>query len=49
MSQTLPGGLDAELVRTTLLEAADAAAALTLAGFRTPLAVDNKWPTASIR
>src|SRR3569623_302948 len=36
-------GLDPDLVRATLLEAADAAAAKTLAGFRTPLAVENKW------
>jgi histidinol phosphatase-like enzyme (inositol monophosphatase family) len=42
MSNSLPGGLDADLVRATLLEAADAAATRTLAGFRTPLAVDNK-------
>src|SRR3569623_2115891 len=38
-------GLDPDLVRATLLEAADAAAAKTLAGFRTPLAVENKWAT----
>ncbi len=37
------GGLDADLVQKTLLAAADAAAKLTLAGFRTPLAVENKW------
>jgi histidinol phosphatase-like enzyme (inositol monophosphatase family) len=36
-------GLDPDLVRATLLEAADAAATKTLAGFRTPLAVENKW------
>ena len=39
------GGLDADLVRQTLLDAADAAAAKTLAGFRTNLAVENKWQT----
>ena len=39
------GGLDPDLVRTTLLEAAAAAAERTLAGFRTPLAVENKWET----
>ena len=38
-------GLDADELRNTLLAAADAAAALTLAGFRTPLAVENKWET----
>src|SRR3569833_4655300 len=43
MSDTGLAGLDAELVRTTMLEAADAAATRTLAGFRTPLAVENKW------
>jgi histidinol phosphatase-like enzyme (inositol monophosphatase family) len=36
-------GLDPELVQRTMLEAADAAATHTLAGFRTPLAVENKW------
>ena len=45
MSDTSLWGLDAELVRATLLEAADAAAEKTLAGFRTPLAVENKWQT----
>ena len=39
------GGLDPELVRKTMLAAADAAATHTLAGFRTPLAVENKWQT----
>ncbi len=39
-------GLDAELVRTTLLEAAAVAAERTLAGFRTPLAVENKGKAA---
>ena len=38
-------GLDPELVQKTMLEAADAAATRTLAGFRTPLAVENKWDT----
>src|SRR3569833_779490 len=38
-------GLDPDLVRATLLEAAAAAAAKALAGFRTPLAVENKWAT----
>ena len=36
-------GLDAAAVRATLLAAAEAAAERTLAGFRTPLAVENKW------
>ncbi len=39
------GGLNAALVVKTLLEAADAAAERTLAGFRTALAVENKWAT----
>ena len=43
MSDTGLAGLDPELVRTTMLEAADAAATRTLTGFRTPLAVENKW------
>jgi histidinol phosphatase-like enzyme (inositol monophosphatase family) len=38
-------GLDAAAVRATLLAAAEAAAERTLAGFRTPLAVENKWET----
>jgi histidinol phosphatase-like enzyme (inositol monophosphatase family) len=37
------GGLEAGRVREVLLSAADAAAQRTLAGFRTPLAVENKW------
>jgi len=37
------GGLDKALVRDVLIEAAGAAARRTLAGFRTPLAVENKW------
>ena len=45
MSRPGLGGLDPDLVRRTLLEAAEAAAAKTLAGFRTNLAVENKWPT----
>jgi histidinol phosphatase-like enzyme (inositol monophosphatase family) len=43
MTDTGLAGLDPALVRATLLEAAEAAAVLTLAGFRTPLAVENKW------
>jgi histidinol phosphatase-like enzyme (inositol monophosphatase family) len=43
MADHLSGGIDGALVRETLLAAADAAARHTLAGFRTPLAVDNKW------
>lgn len=39
------GGLDPDLVRAVMLEAADAAAQRTLSGFRTPLAVENKWET----
>ncbi|MEQ1768325.1 MAG: histidinol-phosphatase [Devosia sp.] len=38
-------GLDKQAVRNTLLAAADAAAIPTLKGFRTPLAVENKWTT----
>ena len=38
-------GLDPSSVRATLLAAAEAAAERTLAGFRTPLAVENKWQT----
>lgn len=38
-------GLDPALVQATLLAAAEAAAERTLAGFRTPLAVENKWET----
>ena len=45
MSDTGLAGLDREAVRSTLLAAADAAAERTLAGFRTPLAVENKWDT----
>jgi len=45
MSNPALGGLDPELVRKTLLDAADAAALKTLSGFRTPLAVENKWET----
>lgn len=43
MSDSGLAGLDPELVETTMLEAAAAAATRTLAGFRTPLAVENKW------
>jgi len=45
MSSPALGGLDPALVQRTLLEAADAAATKTLAGFRTNLAVENKWET----
>jgi histidinol phosphatase-like enzyme (inositol monophosphatase family) len=45
MTAATLAGLDAEAVRATLLAAADAAAERTLAGFRTPLAVENKWET----
>ena len=43
MNDTHLGGLDAALVRQTLLDAADVAAAHTLPRFRTAIAVDNKW------
>lgn len=43
MTDTQLAGLDREAVRNALLDAADAAATRTLAGFRTPLAVENKW------
>ncbi|RYE52885.1 MAG: hypothetical protein EOP20_14275, partial [Hyphomicrobiales bacterium] len=42
MIDTPLGGLDAALVRQTLLDAADIAAAVTLPRFRSGLAVDNK-------
>ncbi|MFY8031421.1 MAG: histidinol-phosphatase [Devosia sp.] len=42
MTETSLGGLDAGLVRQTLLDAADMAAAMTLPRFRSALAVDNK-------
>ena len=45
MSDPKLGGLSADAVRNALLAAADVAATRTLAGFRTPLAVDNKWTT----
>ena len=45
MTDAALAGLDLEVVRATLLAAADAAAERTLAGFRTPLAVENKWET----
>jgi histidinol phosphatase-like enzyme (inositol monophosphatase family) len=43
MNDTQLGGLDPAIVRQTLLDAADVAAAMTLPRFRTNLAVDNKW------
>ena len=43
MTDAALGGLNPEAVRATLLAAAEAAAERTLAGFRTPLAVENKW------
>lgn len=43
MTDPALAGLDPNAVRATLLAAADAAAVRTLAGFRTPLAVENKW------
>ncbi len=43
MTNSALGGLDSSQVRDTMLAAADAAAGKTLAGFRTPLAVENKW------
>jgi histidinol phosphatase-like enzyme (inositol monophosphatase family) len=45
MTDAALGGLDLEAVRATLLAAADAAAERTLAGFRTPMTVENKWET----
>jgi histidinol phosphatase-like enzyme (inositol monophosphatase family) len=45
MANSALGGLDPQQVRATLLAAAAAASKLTLAGFRTPLAVENKWQT----
>jgi histidinol phosphatase-like enzyme (inositol monophosphatase family) len=45
MTEDPLGGLDADLVRETLLDAATVAAAHTLPRFRTPLAVDNKLTT----
>jgi len=45
MTETGLAGLDPALVQATMLEAAEAAATRTLAGFRTPLVVDNKWET----
>lgn len=42
MNDTPLGGLDPALVRQTLLDAADIAAAVTLPHFRSGLAVDNK-------
>lgn len=43
MNDPLLGGLDPAIVRQTLLDAADVAAAMTLPRFRTNVAVDNKW------
>jgi histidinol phosphatase-like enzyme (inositol monophosphatase family) len=43
MNDTQLGGLDPAAVRQTLLDAAEAAAAITLPRFRTNLAIDNKW------
>src|SRR5690606_28975446 len=43
MNATHLGGLDAAIVRRTLLDAADLAATRTLPHFRTQLVVDNKW------
>ena len=43
MSEGRLGGLDPTIVRQTLLDAAEVAAAITLPRFRTSLAVDNKW------
>ncbi len=45
MTDDALAGLDPVTVRATLLAAAEAAATHTLAGFRTPLAVENKWQT----
>ncbi|MEO6395416.1 MAG: histidinol-phosphatase [Devosia sp.] len=43
MTKSRLAGLDPEAVRRTLLDAATAASVPTLSGFRTPLAVENKW------
>ncbi|MEO6013416.1 MAG: histidinol-phosphatase [Devosia sp.] len=43
MTDATLAGLDVGAVRSALLAAADAAAERTLAGFRTPLTVENKW------
>lgn len=43
MTDTSLGGLAADLVRSTLLDAAEIAAAVTLPRFRKDIAVDNKW------
>jgi histidinol phosphatase-like enzyme (inositol monophosphatase family) len=42
MNDTHLGGLDSDLVRKTLLDAADVAAAITMPRFRVALAVENK-------
>ncbi len=43
MSNSILAGLDTNLVRQTLLDAAAAAATHTMPRFRTPMAVDNKF------
>jgi histidinol phosphatase-like enzyme (inositol monophosphatase family) len=43
MPAQLPGDLSADLIRKTLLDAADIAAQITLPRFRQGIAVDNKW------
>ena len=43
MNDTALGGLDAALVRQTLLDAADIAASITLPRFRAGIDVENKW------
>lgn len=43
MNDSRLGGLDTALIRKTLLDAADVAAAMTLPRFRQGIAVDNKW------
>jgi histidinol phosphatase-like enzyme (inositol monophosphatase family) len=43
MIDTQLGGLDADIVRRTLLDAAEMAAAHTLPRFRSGITVDNKW------
>lgn len=43
MTDSRLGGLDAGLIRNTLLDAAEIAAGITLPRFRSGLAVDNKW------
>ena len=43
MPAQLPGDLSADLIRKTLLDAADIAGQITLPRFRQGIAVDNKW------